>query len=350
MKKTYEEFLHDLGISESSGRYDIINKYGYAGKYQMGEEAMVAAGYYKPKKSYNNKWDGEFTGKDGVYTIQDFLHNKQAQDNAIREFQRSHWQEYKNRKDDVYIGKVTKNQQITPSGMLASSHLRGTSSVDLYLRNNGNISDRVRCDANKTCIEDYMRKFSNYDVSTITHPNPQSKLGQSIHQQSVNKQINQNSNYNTLNNLLNPVSKLKQNSIIQIKSKPTGFAAPIEQATTPQVSYTPEQIGKMSREEFDKNESSIMHQLQTGGFNQKPSRDFGGYRNSHTGDNRIYTAEDIGNFSSSEFSHHEPAISAQMNSIGIPTNNDMQNSGGTVYIAPYTRSDGVQVRGHYRSR
>lgn len=50
MKKTYEEFLHDLGISESSGRYDIINKYGYAGKYQMGEEAMVAAGYYKPKK------------------------------------------------------------------------------------------------------------------------------------------------------------------------------------------------------------------------------------------------------------------------------------------------------------
>ena len=130
----------------------------------------------------------------------------------------------------------------------------------------------------------------------------------------------------------------------------TGFAVPIEQTTPHQVSFTPEQIGKMSREEFDKNESAIMHQLQTGGLNQEPSRDFGGYRNSHTGDNRIYTAEDIGNFSSSEFSHHEPAINAQMNSIGIPTNNDMQNSGGTVYIAPYTRSDGVEVRGHYRSR
>ena len=106
----------------------------------------------------------------------------------------------------------------------------------------------------------------------------------------------------------------------------------------------------MSREEFDKNESSIMHQLQNGGFNQSASRDFGGYQNSHSGDNRIYTAEDIGAFSSAELSHHEPAINAQMNSIGIPTNNDMQNSGGTVYVAPYTRSDGVEVRGHYRSR
>lgn len=137
--------------------------------------------------------------------------------------------------------------------------------------------------------------------------------------------------------------KHKNNSV-------TGFAASTEQITPQQVSYTPEQIGKMSREEFDKNESAIMHQLQTGGFNQEPSRDFGGYRNSHTGDNRIYTAEDIGNFSSSEFSHHEPAINAQMNSIGIPTNNDMQNSGGTVYVVPHTRSDGVEVRGHYRSK
>ncbi len=58
-----------------------------------------------------------------------------------------------------------------------------------------------------------------------------------------------------------------------------------------------------------------MHQLQNGGFNQSASRDFGGYQNSHSGDNRIYTAEDNGAFSSAEFSHHEPAINAQMNSI-----------------------------------
>lgn len=152
--------------------------------------------------------------------------------------------------------------------------------------------------------------------------------------------------------ITNPSDKRQYKGFLEniFKGKPTGFAASTEQIIPQQVSYTPEQIGKMSREEFDKNESAIMHQLQTGGFNQEPSRDFGGYRNSHTGDNRIYTAEDIGNFSSSEFSHHEPAINAQMNSIGIPTNNDLHNSGGTVYVEPYTRSDGVEVRGHYRSK
>ncbi len=69
MQKSYDEFLRDLGISESSGRYNIQNEYGYLGKYQMGEQALVAAGYYKPKLNYNNKWDGEFTGKDGVYSV-----------------------------------------------------------------------------------------------------------------------------------------------------------------------------------------------------------------------------------------------------------------------------------------
>ena len=33
MIKTLEEFYRDLGMSESSGRYNVVNPYGYLGKY-----------------------------------------------------------------------------------------------------------------------------------------------------------------------------------------------------------------------------------------------------------------------------------------------------------------------------
>ena len=78
-------------------------------------------------------------------------------------------------------------------------------------------------------------------------------------------------------------------------------------------------------------------------------QNYSGYKNPVSGDNRIFSQEDIGGFSGEEFAKHEKEIRGQWGSIGIPTNNELQSS-GAVYIAPYTRSDGVQVKGHYRSR
>ncbi len=133
---------------------------------------------------------------------------------------------------------------------------------------------------------------------------------------------------------------------------PTGYAASLDMDSNQSPSlFTVDEVGKMSREEFDKNEGAIMKQLQTGGFNTpQESKNYGGYINTHTGDNRIFTAEEIGGFTGKEFSYYEPAINAQMKSIGIPTNNEIQNSFGVIYVEPYTRADGVQVRGYYRSR
>ena len=75
--KTLQQFLNDLGARESAGNYKAFNRYGYAGKYQMGEAALIDAGYYrKPSRRYNNDWSGEFLGKDGVKSIQDFLNIK----------------------------------------------------------------------------------------------------------------------------------------------------------------------------------------------------------------------------------------------------------------------------------
>ena len=68
--RTLQDFLNDLGARESGGNYKAFNKFGYAGKYQMGEAALIDCGYYKKNtKIYNNDWKGIFTGKDNVYCI-----------------------------------------------------------------------------------------------------------------------------------------------------------------------------------------------------------------------------------------------------------------------------------------
>lgn len=70
--------------------------------------------------------------------------------------------------------------------------------------------------------------------------------------------------------------------------------------------------------------------------------------------NRIYTREDIGEMTSDEYSANEKSIMEQLNTYGIPTRGDMERAYLTgpdrVYVRPYTRSDGTEVRGYYRSK
>ncbi len=84
--------------------------------------------------------------------------------------------------------------------------------------------------------------------------------------------------------------------------------------------------------------------------NQQNQADYSNYRNPLSGDNKIYTREDIGDMPNEEFTDKEAEIRSQWGKIGIPSNAQMNSAGGAVYIAPYTRSDGTHVRGHYRAR
>ena len=164
--KTLENFLNDLGFRESGGNYKAFNKYGYAGKYQMGEAALIDCGYYKKaNRLYNNDWSGTFTGKDRINSIQDFLNNPKAQENAQLIFKRKQWNYLKAVGADKYIGNYYNGYKITPSGLLAGAHLKGTGAVITYLTSNGKT---VSKDAFGTSIESYMKDFSDYDVSKIT--------------------------------------------------------------------------------------------------------------------------------------------------------------------------------------
>ena len=166
MKKTLEQFLNDLGSRESGGNYKAFNRYGYAGKYQMGEAALIDIGYYKkPSRIYNNDWSGEFLGKDGINSIQDFLNNPKAQENAQIAFKKKQWGYLKAVGAVDYLGLIINGIVITPSGLLAGAHLKGAGSVIKYLRSGGK---EIGKDAFGTSVESYIKKFSGYDVSKIT--------------------------------------------------------------------------------------------------------------------------------------------------------------------------------------
>lgn len=164
--KTLQQFLNELGARESGGNYKAFNKYGYAGKYQMGESALIDIGYYKKQsRVYNNDWTGIFTGKDGIKSIQDFLNNPQVQEKAQILFKRKQWTYLKSVGADKYSGQIINGYKITNSGLLAGAHLKGAGSVIDYLKSGGK---NIGKDAFGTSVESYIKKFADYDVSELT--------------------------------------------------------------------------------------------------------------------------------------------------------------------------------------
>ena len=89
---------------------------------------------------------------------------------------------------------------------------------------------------------------------------------------------------------------------------------------------------------------------------QQNQSDLSGYTNPLTGSNHIYTREEIGQMSLDEYAKHEKEIDAQVEAMGgkMPTNGDLEREasrgGNVIYVQGYTRSDGTEVRGYYRSR
>ena len=118
--------------------------------------------------------------------------------------------------------------------------------------------------------------------------------------------------------------------------------------------FTPQKIGDMTSDEFEKNIHIIEEQLKKGLIKpQKQEVDYSGYLNPATGDGKIFSREAISQMTGDEYTDNESAIMAQLKSIGIPYESDLElasmHGGGLVYVRPYTRSDGTEVRGYWRS-
>lgn len=141
-KNDFDHFKEALAFKESQGKYEVVNKLGYLGKYQFGRTTLER---FK------------------IYDTKGFLQDPDLQEKAFKALCAVN--KWILRKDiQRSVGKKINGILITESGILAAAHLSGAGNVKKFLRSNGNTSFS---DAFGTSIENYMELFAAYDTSKI---------------------------------------------------------------------------------------------------------------------------------------------------------------------------------------
>jgi hypothetical protein len=133
-----DSFLNAIGHRESTNRYDVVNRWGYMGKYQFGRSTLKGLGFKVTRK--------------------EFLSNPQLQEEAMMALL-LHNKEKLQKYIDVFDGQTINGMYISESGILAAAHLGGQGSVKRFFKNG-----KVFKDGNGTKITSYMKKFSGYDI------------------------------------------------------------------------------------------------------------------------------------------------------------------------------------------
>jgi len=157
---------------------------------------------------------------------------------------------------------------------------------------------------------------------------------------------------NRVNRLRGFIQSNQRNCSEQNQVLKTGIEMNVDQSGNK--IFTPEEIGNMNPQEFQQNMHIIDQQLQEGLIKpqSEQKKDYSGYVNPVTGSGKIYTREDIAAMSTKEYAAVEDEINSQMNAIGVPTKKEMETAsqkGGIIYVKAYTRQDGTEVKGYYRS-
>lgn len=150
-KNGFYHFKEALGFKESGGNYDIVNTFGYLGKYQFAKGTLA---------------------RFQITDTKEFLKNPELQEKAFIAYCKvNKWILRKDIRRSV--GKKINGIVITESGILAAAHLAGAGNVKKFLRSNGSFHFE---DGFGTSIENYMYKFRGYDTSNIEQ-NRLPKLG-----------------------------------------------------------------------------------------------------------------------------------------------------------------------------
>lgn len=161
-RKDYGDFLDDLGMRESSDRYDVKNRFGYLGRYQMGELALQEAGFLEADGTWT-----DLANSYGIFSESDFLQSPDGQDAAIRACHTKICEYIRNYGLDSYVGRRYCGVKVTKSGLLAACHLVGVKSMKEALQKNEMIYD-----GNQVPASEYMELFSGYDISEVWNGDP----------------------------------------------------------------------------------------------------------------------------------------------------------------------------------
>ena len=134
-----EMFLNAVGMRESSNRYDVVNGWGYMGKYQFGKRTLKNLGYDVSKKEFLNSPHIQ-----EMAMLDLLLHNKKILQSYI----------------DIHEGEIVHGTEITESGILAAAHLAGPGNVKRYFKKGKQFKD-----GNGTKLTSYLTKFSGYKLN-----------------------------------------------------------------------------------------------------------------------------------------------------------------------------------------
>ena len=138
-KKSHPAFLNAIGFQESGNKYDVVNRFGYLGRYQFGKRTLRGLGF---KVSKN-----------------EFLENPYLQEQAMLKLLQSN-KKYLQKYIDQYEGQIVNGVLVTESGLLAAAHLGGAASVKKWFK-----TGKVRKDGNGVKITSYMTRFGGYELN-----------------------------------------------------------------------------------------------------------------------------------------------------------------------------------------
>jgi len=132
-------FLDAIGMRESSNRYDVVNKWGYMGKYQFGRKTLKNLGYDVTRK--------------------EFLNSPILQEKAMLDLL-NHNKKILQKYINYWDGKKINGTVITESGILAAAHLAGPGNVKRFLKEGKEFKD-----GNGTKLTRYLTQFSGYEIN-----------------------------------------------------------------------------------------------------------------------------------------------------------------------------------------
>jgi len=134
-----DELIEAIGQLESNNRYDVVNSYGFMGKYQFSPRTVAYLGY--------------------DVTREQFLNNPELQDSVMISYLRSNYSSLQHH-IMVYGYTIHNGVYITPSSILAGAHFAGARGMKRFLENNVGTTD-----SNGMTITRYMEKFTDYELN-----------------------------------------------------------------------------------------------------------------------------------------------------------------------------------------
>ena len=162
---TYAAWLSALGRNESGNNYAFTSSLGYLGRFQFGEEALQAIGFYAGDAT---PWAIDFAGgwtdtahRYGVWDKASFLASPAAQDAAADAWFARVWADASQLGLPSYIGQWVGGVEITASGLVAGAHLVGVWNLKDFLTSGGGINTR---DGYGTPVSEYVGRFGGFDT------------------------------------------------------------------------------------------------------------------------------------------------------------------------------------------